>query len=314
MPYNSNDYIVFYSVAGVSILASCYVPATIIRYFYHQTYWSLISKLLLSLHITLLIQDISSLPYAYVGNYTLCAIAGFFHIYGGLANILTVFQLTVYYRSLFFDDCARLVRYIERWTSSITYGIPLFTLLGFVSNSYHAYLDAWCTLVNYVESMMMLYVWLWLMLIVSTTITAITILQISRLDLQQSQRVAQTLGLYVIASVLFWFPRTLSFVSKNAFERGYVYTHMIVYLTGIAYLCIFLTEKRYMKEFARDESCEGGKSAEMAGEISEDIDLRFSISESESTMHENSPNVVTIAVPSSRRDDTLNAIHGQSSL
>jgi hypothetical protein len=251
MGSSSPEYIIFYVIAAISTLASCYVPLSIAKF--GKT--TLVNKLVFHLHCTLLLQDISSLPYAYVGVSPLCSIAGFIHIYSDLANMLVIVLLTFYYRSLFFEDCAPLVKFIASYYKLIIYGVPLYSLIGFITQSYHAYLDTWCTLVNFVESIALFYVWLWVMLIISASVAATTIYQVQRVDPTLASQVFTGTGFYVFISLLFWMPRTFSIISKNSSPGSYIYTHLIVYVMGILYLFVYLYEKRNLRQQETVEAC-----------------------------------------------------------
>ncbi len=176
-------FFIFASICTLSSLTVC-----VLIYLQKQKISSSSStccRLLLMLHITLVIEEITSFPYAYNGNQVICEIMGFLHAYSGLANIVAMWLLTMYYANYVYVSMNSIQQFVQnqRYTRLMVFVFPLITALPLfvhdandTSNddktSYGKDHDIFCAFeAKSAEAtiwiIMIYYLWAWLFIIIS---------------------------------------------------------------------------------------------------------------------------------------------------
>lgn len=241
-------YIIFYIVAAISFVCSVYVTASILKFGSDAPS----TKLVLFIHITLLIEDISSLPYVFNYNDNLCKIMGFIHIYSGLANVVVVGSMMVTYRYLFIEDTWHICAFIVKWANYLVFAFPLITLLPFITDSFgEEDGNTWCGLGNKndiarIWIICVFYGWILIILISSSASLINTIWTVYKADPEMALKLFNSIGLYATITILSWIPRGISKIKMiDTFQS--VWGYYFIYFSGFFYFLVFLSEKRSLQ-------------------------------------------------------------------
>lgn len=241
-------YIIFYVVAAISFICSCYVTASIMKFGSDAPS----TKLVLYIHITLLIEDISSLPYIFNYNDILCKIMGFIHIYSGLANVVVVGSMMLTYRYLFIEDTWHISEFIVKWADYLVFVFPLITVLPFSTDSFgEEDGNTWCGLGNSDQTaqiwiVCVFYGWVLVILLASTGSLINTIWTVYKADPEMALKLFNSIGIYATITILSWIPRGISKISRlKTFQS--VWGYYFIYFSGFFYFLVFLSEKRSLE-------------------------------------------------------------------
>jgi hypothetical protein len=241
--------IVYYVFAGASILCSGFVVLTL---WFHGSLRTSATRLLLALHITLVCEELTSLPYVYNGNPDICTGTAFLHYYFGLASIVAVGFLVVSYRYHFFPDLSGVNKFIQSWALPLVALFHLITFLPFITATYQEHQGPWCSIGghrnDHTWTFAVFYVWVWLILFFSAVWLVITMVQIYKIDRLSGHRLFSTVGMYSIVSIITWIPRTVeqvtNFTSGKLNAAEWIISYLPLYVAGILYTLVFLTEKK----------------------------------------------------------------------
>ena len=195
--------IFFFVFASLSTLSS--ITVCLLIYLQKQTIISSTStccRLLFMLHMTLVIEEITSLPFAYNTNKEVCEIMGFLHAYSGLANIVAMWLLTLYYANYVYVSKNWIQRFIQnqRYTRLMVFVFPLITVLPLIvhygevlndksndddETSYGRDHDIFCAFeakshVATIWVIMVYYIWAWLFIFLSLGIVIYVIFTVQK--------------------------------------------------------------------------------------------------------------------------------------
>jgi hypothetical protein len=249
-------YIIFYILAGFSMTGSIYVIATILRYGSQK---SCFTFLLLYFHISMFGQEIVTLPYTYNSVANLCVAMQFFHFYFGLMNIILVGLLVEAHRGTIFDENKETVMFIKNNGIYFFLGIPMITVLPFITSSYDITDDVYgfCTLPYQLSSAWALgiyYAWVWVILFYCIGVSTYGTIKIYRKDKVLGKMFLSTIGLYTVIAILLWIPRSLERAaqinSKVPNAQSYFTSYFPINISGILCTLIFLRKRKSLKNFS----------------------------------------------------------------
>jgi hypothetical protein len=216
------------------------------------------TKLLLILHLSLVFEELTTLPQAYNGDPVVCESVAFLHYYFGLANTIAVGFLVVSYRYHFVEDSWNVVTFMFNHAVPFILLFSLVTLLPFMSGSYDTDNGVWCTMATGSKmtnfwALAVFFFWVWCILLFSTAVLLITMYQVYSVDPEVGYSLFSTTGLYAIISILAWVPRTAIRFSTGSFEDlndlTFVYAYLPVNIAGMLYTLVFLREKNALLLF-----------------------------------------------------------------
>lgn len=246
----------YYVLGGVSVLCSVFVVATL---WFHGSLKTNATRLLLALHLSLICEDISALPYVYNTVDGLCEAVAFLHFYFGLASIVAIGFLVISYRYHFFTETVWMSSFIKKWAIPLVVIIPLVTLLPFASHSYDSHDSPWCAVSgkknDHTWAFGVFYAWVWIILGSSTVSLIYTMVEIYNIDPTIGRKMFSTVGMYAIISIVTWIPRTTAQIIN--YRRGqlttqqWLYSYIPLFAAGILYTMVFLTEKKALILFDR---------------------------------------------------------------
>jgi len=251
--------IAYYVIAIVSFSCSVFVWTTL---YIHGALNTIATRLLLLLHASLMWEEVTSLPYVFNYNATICSMNMMFHMYFGLVNIKSIVMLVISYRYHFFEDTYGVNRIINKYYLHIAFIGPMIAVIPYADNSYSRTIGPWCTLASstYTTGIIVkiFYLWIWLMLVIASICLVITVVQAYRIDRDYCLRFMSRTGMYAIISILCWIPRTATRLDPskhdiaNSTTRLWYYAYLPIYIAGICYTLVFLTEKKALIMFDRD--------------------------------------------------------------
>jgi hypothetical protein len=246
---NSPLVIFGYILAAFSIPLTSYALFNILLYLPTKT--TIARQVLLYLHLSLLIQQLVSFPFAYTTSVSLCRAAGFIHAYSGMSNIIAMWIITVY--SVNYVHC------MFEWVDKALYIfkdflcilIPLITLFPLIKNQYGQENNAWCEMTTNLTSenesqialaVIFYYFWIWFYLIFS-----IGLLIYAGTDaiLTTGWASAKTLisntGAYGLVSLITWIPHTLRrLLEPHLSPQQDLGLLLPLYITGISYGLLYI--------------------------------------------------------------------------
>jgi hypothetical protein len=109
---------------------------------------NLTTKLVLYLHITQIVEDFMTFPFLLTWNSEICSLGGWLHIYSQLSNQVCITILIAAYRHMFFEDKFGITKFTTKWSATLIYGVPLISLLPFMSGSYGEIHNGLCSFVG----------------------------------------------------------------------------------------------------------------------------------------------------------------------
>ena len=257
----------YYVLAGISVLCSVFVVSTL---WMHGSLKTNSTRLILCLHIAIICEEISALPYAYNANDDLCEAIAFLHFYFGLSSIVAIGFLVISYRYHFFTETVRVSTFIKNWSIILVVVIPLITLLPFISRSYDTHKGPWCAVSgkkrDHSWAFGVFFAWVWVILGSSAFSLSYTMIEIYNIDPTIGRKMFSTVGMYSIISIVTWIPRTAAQIIN--FRRGslttnqWLYSYIPLYIAGILYTMVFLTEKKALILFDRAAHTDQGIDAQ----------------------------------------------------
>lgn len=246
MTHIHNRYIPFYIIAAISMAMSVFVAVSIQK-FGSRT---ISTKLVLYLFVTLFIEEITSIPYAYEYNAGLCSFAGFVHTYSGMSNVVVVFLMILVYRYIFIEDTLGISKTIASKLELIVFGPSLIALFPFATSSYGVVDTVWCDLQSNNKPSMLwatfiFFCWIVLIITLSTFVFVATAWKVHKSDPEMAHKLVCSIGQYGMTSIITWIPRIIA--RKHVIDKEYA--NMIVFLSGICLFVIFLRQKAALKLF-----------------------------------------------------------------
>lgn len=249
-------YIFYFIFAGISMISSSVVTYKILQL---GSFKANTTYLFLNLHVSLLIEGVSSLPVIYVPNTTICNMMGFLHFYSGLANILVMICLTLVYVNFLIYNNNRLNEAIKYFSSYVIFILPLITILPMSTNSYGVSIDQWCTLPSgdytaNIWSMVIFYLWVWAGLLFSAIVCIWATVYAYRHDLEIARKLFFSIGLYVIITLVCWLPRSVPrflhiFIDFESSTLLYLLTNLPLYISGLLYSIFFYFDRTMLTRY-----------------------------------------------------------------
>lgn len=250
----------YYVVSALSMAGSLLVMLSIAS---HGVNRSCFTFLLICFHLSLLGEEIATLPDVYTSNGHLCVAMQFFHFYFSLMNIVVVVMLVEAHRSSILEDPFQSRAKILKYGIYVILLFPLITLLPFVDGTYTAESSdadgdddtrGWCTPPNRVSwSIGVYFIWVWLFLILIVVLFSNSLYRIYQRDKAFAKTFSTTIGLYVIISIVSWIPRAFErFIRYNDPSTNTIIlfiAYLPINISGILYVFVYIREKRYIVQY-----------------------------------------------------------------
>ena len=245
-----------YVLACVGSLGTIMVLICLLRFSSFKTCYT---NFLLFLNISLLMQQILTLPHIYKGNDQLCRAVQAFYFYFALMNICTV-GITVFVSfSALLNGQLEIRLRVIRFGRLLLLLFPMITFLPFTTNEYQVPEHPWCVEpfdTDELFSLFIFYVWVW-MIDVGCIVSLIYMVYVlvKQDDVTILKKFFSTIGLFTIVSVICWFARTFQRVHmntgfKDSSDGAIFASFLTIYLSAIIYtLIFFVSEKKSVELF-----------------------------------------------------------------
>lgn len=256
---NLNKYIaVFYVLVGVSSLSTILCLYSI----WNHGLKTRSSKLIFLLQTTQLLQNASSLPY--YGYDKVCQATAFMRTYSGFSNVVLGYYMTMAVRDLLFKNekvASRQWHYITRWQMFTIFGLPLITLIPFITNSYGPVDNQWCSfkddIVGDIWVIAVFLLWIWIFILASVSTLIVSIYKIRDNVSNIISKVCLGSGLYALATVVCWIPRSIlrlglqyELDKRNKNTDIFIFMSVVLtYVCGLFYAIIYMREKEDLKKY-----------------------------------------------------------------
>lgn len=244
-------FILYYIFGILSILGNTYVSVTLAR----MGLLTSPTKLVLYLHLTLILENISTFPNIFNTDSRLCEFVALVRTYSGLANSFVVLCLVLLYRYWFVEDKWKILPLVTKNREFIIFGLPLISLFPFITNSYGDSHSYFCTLkrddVSDKVWGLVLYVFLLAVAIsLSCAIMSQTVINVLITDSRYASKLFRSVGFYATFSIISWIPRALAQVGV----LSYLSTFYLTYISGILYVIVFFYERESFKAYEQNSA------------------------------------------------------------
>lgn len=255
--------IAYYVVAATSIASSVIVGLCVLSFGSLKT---VVTKLMVLLHVTLLVEEITVLPYIYDDYNDVCTMMAFLHFFSGLSNAVCLAMLVISYRYLFFPDTHRINAMINKYGVYTIALFPCITFLPFSTNTYEDRNKGWCT-IDTTETdtntwaFSVFFGWVWLFLLFSIFMLTVTTYQVFRIDSAMGMKLLNTVGFYGFITIFAWLPRTAiriqNFHEYDSSQKFQLIAFFPLYISGLLYALLFFTEKKSLQLFEKSTFRDG---------------------------------------------------------
>jgi hypothetical protein len=271
----------FLVIAAVSMACTL----SVIAHIYHtSSFEDLRIVLIFLLHISVFIEDLSTLPYAYSWNDDFCSAMGWVHFYSGFCNINVVTLMGFHYLGSITSETRahRINKWISYYGHYFIFGLPVITVFPFITDSYGVSNNNWCTLPSKSRrsndwAVGIFYGWIWILLLVNILQLTYSLYRSLKYDREVCRRLVLSIGLYILLTILCWLPRTVPrfvhlFVSYDSSDELYLWTTLPLYLSGLGYAACYLLDVRMHPRQRRTSSID---SSQLSGLHIENVEQLF---------------------------------------
>jgi hypothetical protein len=211
------------------------------------------SKLLFWLYLTLTVEEIAYLPFAYIQVPGLCRFMAWLHYYCGLTSVLLIYLLSLHYFSYVSNEknARPINKFISKNGLRLAFGFPMITILPFATNSYGVSNNLTCTLphesnVANIWAYTIFYGWVMLLLLFALAHFLYSFLQVAHFHLGLHRQLFISCGAYILIAFIAWIPRLLErifqFRINHSVNTGNIATLLPIYAAGILYGVIYFID------------------------------------------------------------------------
>lgn len=235
-----------YCMGSISVALNAYVVVYILKM--KTKSMTMSCKTILYLHFTQAVYMLASIPNIWETPISLCQFIGWLRYYTGFSNVCASCSINyVIYMLLFgtigmeYNNSKRSNRYY--WLEGFVFGLPLITMLPFITNSYGVNVIEGNSLCSIPPSdpnveawdIGILYAWTISILLLQSFLTGLLIFNLLKHYSEVSLKILMMYGLYPIVTLVLWIPRTLGRFTKS----GNSSLGITAFSEGIGYFLIF---------------------------------------------------------------------------
>lgn len=254
-------FISFFLLASIAIIGNGLVLYHITHVF--ETFSTITTRLIFSLHLAAIFEGITSLPYIFVNVPSLCQLMGALHYYFGLVIIGIDLSLTLLFYNFLIWNNSSIERNLSRYGIPLLLVFALITFLPFTTDSYGTNGEVWCTL-NYYDSMSN--IWSFCVFYLESAVAFIIcsialgylLYFIRKYDMSVQKSILMSAGSYVLITLVALGPRLIPRMLNLFFilpinEIAEFFVQGSIYLASILYIiCFFWNAETLRKyEFSR---------------------------------------------------------------
>jgi len=259
MSWNENElqwFMIYYILAFFSITGAILVAISILR---SKKYHTTFSSVVLCLHISLCINEITLLPYVFSGNQIICSIAEIIHYYTTLMNYFALFILVQAHMFNMLESYRKImIPFLERYGLYIICILPMMTFFRFLDEHFYDVSYPWCSIHS--SSLNPLYfftyeLWMWLILSSCLLEVIVSTYYIYRKgDSWIAWRYFCTIGFYMIIALGGFLPNAIIITVYNHEDDDGSFSLRLTsflpfYISGILYTIIFFLDRDAIENF-----------------------------------------------------------------
>eukprot|EP01040_Poterioochromonas_malhamensis_P001489 gene1489-1577_t len=243
-------FIIYFIFATCGIVGSFHVLFTI--WFSFDSCHTCSTLLVLFLHLSLVSEEITALPFLFKYNSTLCQIIESFFEYFGLMNIVVIGLIVYAHRWSILDPTIRIPRNYVNGGIFFVLVFPMITFLPFIDKIYVTPDSPWCSLpyssgLNWVLGVYL--IWVWMVLIMSLLSSFDLAHRLMTTSGKLFRSYLTTIGMYTVVSLLCWIPRTIVRFSGNDTNTARFAAYIPIYVSGMLYSLIFRYSRKNMEMY-----------------------------------------------------------------
>lgn len=242
-------YIIYFIFLGCGLTGSSGVIGYLL-YISRGRFNSNVTLLVLCLHISLVLENVASIPLVFTG--AACQFMSFLFFYSGVANIITMLLMALSYRYLLLEDVHEVGPKIRKYSMYLIWGLPLITLLPFSTNSFAKTDGDWCVpdpahTSSNIWTWCVFLVWIYICLLIIWVAVIDTARKVQKVDEIMMKRFIRSVGLYILVSALCWTVRSVFGIFRiikpnNIRPMDAFIIYFPIAVSGVFYFLIFLTE------------------------------------------------------------------------
>jgi hypothetical protein len=212
-------FVLYYVLAIISIIGNGGVVVYLLCN--KEKYSSPFNFVVWFLHFSLVIEEVTSLPYLFNSDDTLCIVVEYIHYYAALMNIVSIILLVQVFRGNTSDEKNLLQKFLQHYGIYLILFLPVICFFQFLdtstsTNTHPA--SPWCSFhhgaYNHLFSLLYFctyYLCIWIGLVHASLRIFHVMYTLSRQtnDWKLVQRYAQSIGLYVVGMLVAWLPFTI---------------------------------------------------------------------------------------------------------
>jgi hypothetical protein len=231
------DYTIYFVISCLGICSSIFVAVSL---FLWGSFSVAITHLLFWLHISLIAEEVTLLPFVFSYSSTLCVAAQFFHYYFGMMNVIVVFQLVDMHRYYLLGGIEWIREIVRKYGPYFFVIFPIISVIPYITQA-HNWTNSidddsgWCvesTDEAFSSIVAYYYVWVWLFLFASICMVCYTVVCVLKADKNLASKYISTVGLMTLISILGWIPRSIEQISSIG-DSGNHEKHRMVSLLPI---------------------------------------------------------------------------------
>lgn len=248
-------YATYYALAVLSIGGAIAVIISIFRLRKSRTTFT---NVVFCLHLSLMLDEITTLPYAFNSNSTFCVIIEMIHYYATLMNYFSLAILIQAHMCNVIESFRPYMSFLEKYGIYIICIAPLMVLFRFADTLYESPEYPWCCVhASILDPLYILtyYLWMWLVLcICSIQVATSTYYIYLKTDGYMAWRYFATIGFYMFIAIGQILPTTIiTAMYSDADDDGSFSTRvgsfLPEYISGILYTFIFFRDREAIENF-----------------------------------------------------------------
>lgn len=258
MDWNSHDrglFVFYYVFGGISLIANVAVIFDLIK---GGKFTTSFTHIIFALHVSIIVEEIVTLPYVFNDIHTICIIAELIHYYCVLLHMVCVACLVLTYYSALFEDRYNFRDFLENYGIYLIYLFPSIILFRLCDNNYQNVQYPFCVIHAATFEALYLftyYIWVWSVLAGSNLFVIFATYHIYiKSDAMIASRFLFSVGLYILAAIIGWLPTTvISLAFSNPNDDGStdqrMGSYVPVYASGLLYAFLFFKDRHSIFQF-----------------------------------------------------------------
>jgi hypothetical protein len=258
MVWNAHDrglFLFYYIFGAVSLILNGAVLADMWK---GGKFATSFTHIIFALHVSIVVEEIVTLPYVFNDIQAICIIAELIHYYCVLLHMVCVACLILTYYSALFEDRYNFRDFLEKYGIYLIYLFPCIILFRLCDSNYENVQYPFCVIHAATFDALYLftyYLWVWFVLAGSVLFVMFASYHIYRKsDALIAWRFICSVGVYILAALIGWLPTTIiALAFSNPNDDGStdqrMGSYVPVYASGLIYAFIFFKDRHSIFQF-----------------------------------------------------------------